>query len=116
MCPVLLLALWAPTWILTLGLGTSRLEHHRLLRRAAGRHEPGCLFSQRTDARATLVSARPIPHLFAVNSVAGSLAVVLSFYLGIRVGYTWTVAIAFLLYVLASWVYYRCRTRERRDE
>ena len=47
-----------------------------------------------------------IPHLFAVNAIAGSMASIMSLYLGIRVGYTWTLAIAFLLYLTAAIVHY----------
>lgn len=43
-----------------------------------------------------------VPHLFAVNAVAGSLATVVSLGLAIRVGYTWTLGCAFGLYVVAA--------------
>ena len=43
-----------------------------------------------------------IPHLFAINAMAGSLATVVSLYLAIRVGYTWTLIGAFVLYVAAT--------------
>jgi hypothetical protein len=53
-----------------------------------------------------------VPHLFAVNALAGSLATVVSLYLAIRVGYTWTLVAAVCLYLAASLVYHwalRCR-------
>lgn len=43
-----------------------------------------------------------VPHLFAVNALAGSLATVVSLYLAIRVGYTWTLVAAICLYLAAS--------------
>jgi MFS family permease len=48
-----------------------------------------------------------IPHLFAINSVAGSLATVAALYLGIRVGYRWTLLLAVLLYGSAALIYLR---------
>ncbi len=43
-----------------------------------------------------------VPHLFAVNSVAGSAAVLVALYLGVRVGYATTVIIAALCYCVAG--------------
>ena len=47
-----------------------------------------------------------IPHLFAINAMSGSLATVVSLYLAIRVGYTWTLIGAFVLYVAATAAYH----------
>ena len=47
-----------------------------------------------------------VPHLFAMNALAGSLATVVSLYLAIRVGYTWTLVAALCLYLAASLVYH----------
>jgi hypothetical protein len=43
-----------------------------------------------------------IPHLFAINGIAGSFAVVLALYLGVKIGYRWTAAIALACYALAA--------------
>jgi hypothetical protein len=48
-----------------------------------------------------------IPHFFAINTLSGTLATVLSLYLGIRWGYSWTLVAAFALYVIATVTYYR---------
>jgi hypothetical protein len=50
-----------------------------------------------------------IPHLFAINSAAGSLATVVSLYLGVRIGYSWTLIIALALYALAAVACHRHR-------
>ncbi len=105
--PVLLMALWVPAWVLPLGLGT--VASNVVASSAVfivginmGIYFPnGLMLARRWSLRGR------IPHLFAVNSVAGSLATVWSFYLGIRIGYTWTVVIALSLYVIASVVYWR---------
>ena len=47
-----------------------------------------------------------IPHLFAINALAGSLATVVSLCLAIRFGYTWTLISAFILYVAATIAYH----------
>ena len=39
-----------------------------------------------------------VPHLFALNSVAGSFAVVVALYLGFRVGYLSTLSLAVAAY------------------
>jgi len=46
--------------------------------------------------------ANRIPHLFALNSVAGSFAVVLALYCGVAVGYRVTILAAIFLYALAG--------------
>lgn len=43
-----------------------------------------------------------IPHLFAINGIAGSFAVVLALYLGVKVGYRWTAALALASYAIAT--------------
>lgn len=43
-----------------------------------------------------------IPHLFALNGIAGSFAVVLALYLGVKVGYRWTSVLALACYVAAA--------------
>lgn len=104
--PVLFVGLRAPEWILSLGWGTAAsyvlaTAAVLLVGLTMGTYFPnGLMLARRWSLR------NRIPHLFAINSVAGSLATVLSFYLGIRLGYTWTVAIALLLYLLAAAVYY----------
>ncbi len=104
--PVLLLALWTPEWVLSLGLSTMTSSIVAscavlLVGLNMGNYFPnGLMLARRWSLRGR------IPHLFAINSVAGSLATAWSFYLGIRIGYTWTVAIALLLYVVASVVYW----------
>jgi hypothetical protein len=50
-----------------------------------------------------------IPHLFAINSAAGSLATVVSLYLGVRIGYSWTLILALVLYALAAVACHRQR-------
>ena len=105
--PTLFLALWVPGWILSLGLETTSSS---ILAAAAvflvganmGIYFPkGLLLARRWSLRSR------IPFLFAINSIAGSFATVLSFYLGIRVGYTWTIVLAYMLYALGSAVYDR---------
>ena len=46
--------------------------------------------------------ADKVPHIFAINSVAGSFAVVLALSLGVRIGYQATIIIAVLCYCLAG--------------
>jgi hypothetical protein len=109
--PVLLLALWIPTAVLSLGWWSSQaLASCGVLAVGfcMGVYFPnGLVMARRWSLR------HRIPHLFALNSIAGSLAIVVSYYLAIRAGYSWTVALALLLYLLAWMVYRRCVSRER---
>ncbi|MDJ0765863.1 MAG: hypothetical protein QNJ97_22965 [Myxococcota bacterium] len=43
-----------------------------------------------------------VPYLFAINSVAGALAVVLALYSGIKIGYSKTVVIALAIYAVSA--------------
>jgi hypothetical protein len=109
--PVLLLALWIPTAVLSLGWWSSQaLASCGVLAVGfcMGVYFPnGLVMARRWSLR------HRIPHLFALNSIAGSLAIVVSYYLAIRAGYSWTVALALMLYLLAWMVYRRCVSRER---
>ncbi len=111
LCPLVYVALRAPGWILSLQLSspmTSILAATVILLVGMnmGIYFPnGLLLARRWSLR------NRIPHLFALNSLAGSWAAVLSFYLGIRVGYTWTLAIALILYALAAMLHGRIVAR-----
>lgn len=48
---------------------------------------------------------KTIPHLFAVNAVSGAMATVIALFSGIRFGYTWTIVLAFALYLVAVGAY-----------
>ena len=56
-----------------------------------------------------------IPFLFAINSVAGSFAVVLALYSGIKIGYSITMVIAILAYCLATLILQLMGTQKRDD-
>ncbi len=100
--PFLLLALWLPAWMVRLGWNQPTCY---LLVAASvllvgvnlGIYFPrGLRLAQSGSLR------RIIPHLFALNSIAGSMATTVSFYLAVRVGYTWTVVLAVALYLIAA--------------
>jgi hypothetical protein len=107
--PVLFAALRAPAWIVASGLPLPESNIIAscvvlLVGMNMGIYFPsGLIMARRWALRSR------IPHLFAINAVAGSWATILSFYLGIRVGYAWTMTIALALYVLSVIVYQFCR-------
>ena len=100
--PVLAVCLRVPAWTVQLGLdygqsGVAAAAMVFVVGMNMGVYFPTGLLR----ARQWSLSER-IPHLFAINAMAGSLATVVSLYLAIRVGYTWTLIGAFVLYVAAT--------------
>jgi hypothetical protein len=104
--PVLAACLWIPAWTVQFGLdsrgaGAAAAAMIFLVGMNMGVYFPaGLLLAQRWSLR------ERIPYLFALNAMSGSLATVVSLYLAIRMGYTWTLIIAFTLYAAATIAYH----------
>jgi hypothetical protein len=104
--PVLATCLWIPAWTVQFGLeswgaGVAAVAMIFLVGMNMGVYFPaGLLLAQRWSLR------ERIPYLFALNAMSGSLATVVSLYLAIRLGYTWTLIIAFTLYAAATIAYH----------
>ncbi len=103
--PLLLLSLRVPAWILQLGWDPTASSALAALAVFVVGANMGVYFPNGLQLARRWSLRGKIPHLFAINSIAGSLATVLSFYLAVRVGYTWTIILAFLLYLLAAGAY-----------
>ena len=100
--PLVLGCLWLPEWAVAHGWTSAATTAAAVVTifavgAAMGVYFPtGLIIADQWSLRAK------IPHLFAINAISGSLATVLSLWLGIRAGYTWTVLIALALYIVAS--------------
>jgi hypothetical protein len=107
--PVLVSCLQVPAWTLPLDphlAGLAAVAMIFLVGMNMGIYFPsGLLLAERWSLRGR------IPHLFAINALAGSLATVVSLCLAIRIGYTWTLIGAFMLYVAAT-IAYNAAVRE----
>jgi hypothetical protein len=109
--PVLLTCLRIPDWTMYLGFNSqwtavAAVAMIWCVGLTLGVFFPaGLLLAQRGSLR------HRIPHLFALNALSGSLATVVSLYLGVRIGYSSTLAVAFALYVAAALAYYVARRR-----
>jgi hypothetical protein len=104
--PVLAVAFQVPRWSLAWGLadgGVSLVSAATILVVGANM---GVYFPSGLLQAYSWSLREKVPHLFAVNALAGSLATVVSLYLAIRVGYTWTLVAAVCLYLAASLVYH----------
>jgi hypothetical protein len=107
--PVLAVCLRVPAWTIDLGLdywpsGVAAVAMIFLVGMNMGVYFPSGLLRMREWSL-----REKIPHLFAINAMSGSLATVVSLYLAIRVGYTWTLIVAFMLYVAATAAYHAAR-------
>ncbi|MCU0958959.1 MAG: hypothetical protein MUF48_02540 [Pirellulaceae bacterium] len=105
--PVLAAALRLPDWTLRWQLdpwwtGAAAMAMVGCVGIAMGVFFPGGLLL--TESRSL---REKIPHLFAINTLSGTFATVVSLYLGLRWGYSWTLVAAFMLYVVATLTYYR---------
>ncbi|MHB0958652.1 MAG: hypothetical protein ACYC0X_16110 [Pirellulaceae bacterium] len=104
--PVLALCLQVPSWTRDVGLnswqsGIAAMVMIFVVGMNMGIYFPTGLLQVRQWSL-----SEKIPHLFAINAMSGSLATVVSLYLAIRVGYTWTLICAFVLYVAATVAYH----------
>ncbi len=112
--PVLLLSLRVPAWVLKLGVDLSASSLLAALAVFVVGANMGVYFPKGLQLARRWSLRSKIPHLFAINSISGSLATILSFYLAVRVGYTWTIILAFLLYILAAVIYRRAHALKRK--
>ncbi|RME92153.1 MAG: hypothetical protein D6766_10540 [Verrucomicrobia bacterium] len=64
----------------------------------------GGFFPRGLERAAAAGMGSRIPDLFAINSAAGSLAVVLALWLGVKVGYLSTLLLALACYAAAAWL------------
>jgi len=64
----------------------------------------GAYFPKGLAAAKYCKTPKAVPTLFAINSVAGSFAVIFALFLGIKIGYQFTVYIACISYLLAGFL------------
>lgn len=77
----------------------------------------GGFFPRGLERAAVLGLAERIPDLFAINSAAGSLAVVLALWLGVKIGYLSTLVLAVVCYAAAAgWLREPAGARSARVE
>ncbi len=100
--PVAAGALWAPRLMLATGASFALVKLVCVALVCAAGFLMGVFFPKGLLLAGRLGLRQRIPHFFAINSVAGSFAVIAAFALGVKVGYQATVALALLLYIL-SW-------------
>jgi hypothetical protein len=100
--PLLLVGVRLPDWMIMSGWSPSLVAVATAATVFAVGFLMGVFFPHGLRLAAGWQMRSKIPHLFAVNSIAGAMATVVSLYLGIRVGYSWTLILAVILYVLAT--------------
>ncbi len=104
--PVLAVAFQIPHWSLAWDLGDGGVSLVSAISILVVGANMGVYFPSGLLQAYACSLREKVPHLFAVNALAGSLATVVSLYLAIRVGYTWTLVAAVCLYLAASLVFH----------
>ncbi len=102
--PVALLTVQAPSFFLAVGVPGGLAKVLSVVLVAATGLLMGVFFPRGLQRAGEWGLRERIPHLFALNSVAGSFAVVLALFLGIRLGYSSGMVIALGCYVAAALV------------
>ncbi len=110
LAPLLLLGVRLPNWMIAAGWPTVAATSSAVAMVFAVGFLMGVFFPTGLHLADCWKMRAKVPHLFAVNCVAGSLATVVSLYLGIRVGYTWTLIVALALYAFAAVAFRRSAT------
>jgi hypothetical protein len=100
--PVLLACLRVPDWTLSLELAPLFATSAAVAMIFFVGLNMGVFFPTGLQLARQSALQHKIPHLFALNAVAGAMAGTLCLYGAIRFGYTWMLAAAFGLYCLAA--------------
>jgi MFS family permease len=116
LAPLLLLGVRLPDWLITSGWAPSLVAGATVATVFAIGFLMGVFFPTGLQLADRWQMRGKIPHLFAINSAAGSLATVVSLYLGVRLGYSWTLIMALVLYALAAVTCHRQRVATQHSQ
>jgi len=100
--PVSLITIAAPTFLLTLPIPFILVEIVSVILIAITGFFMGMYFPRGLQIAKDQKLTPYVPHFFAINSIAGSFAVVLALFLGVTVGYKVAIIVVILLYALAG--------------
>jgi len=100
--PVSLIALYLPDWLFALGVSAIAVKIGGLVFVAMTGFLMGSYFPKGLSLAKRVFPVDKVYYFFAINALAGSFAVVLSLYLGIKIGYLYTLMIALTCYLFAS--------------
>lgn len=100
--PISLSAVYAPTFLFNVGIPFIWIKFVSIFLICAAGFFMGVYFPKGLAQAKAYGLQQKIPHLFAINSVGGSFAVIFALFLGIKIGYQMTVLFAIVFYILAS--------------
>ncbi len=106
--PLCLLAIFLPGWLAVTALPDVLAKVLGIALICATGFFMGVFFPKGLALARAGGQAAKIPHFFAANSVAGSFAVTLALYLGVKLGYGFTLVLA-CLFFLAAWALSKVR-------
>jgi len=110
--PASLLALYIPDWLLSLGMPLLLIKISALILISITGFLMGLYFPKGLNFAKKNGLKDKIYYLFAINAIAACFATVFALYLGIKIGYIYTIIIALLFYLLASFVLELYNVRE----
>jgi hypothetical protein len=100
--PVSIFAIYAPNMLIETGVDYTVIQIVSVLAIFVVGFLMGVFFPKGLSLCKQVGLQHKVPYLFAIDSVAGSFAVVLALFLGIRLGYQVVVLLALALYILSA--------------
>jgi len=114
--PIMLLALYIPNFFVRVGVQYTLIQISSVLFIVSSGFLMGMFFPRGLNLAKQSGLQNKIPHLFAINAISSSFAVVLALYLGIKIGYQYTLLIAIAFYIIASLLLYKVTRKVRERE
>jgi len=107
--PLCIGAIYLPNWLLSLGFQSYLIKSMGIFLVSLTGFYMGVFFPRGLMLAKKMNLKQNIAHFFAINAVAGCFTVILVLYLGIKIGYVYTVTIGLLFYFIATLIYLRLR-------
>jgi len=114
--PIMLLALYIPNFFIRVGVQYTLIQILSVLFIVSSGFLMGMFFPRGLNLAKQSGLQNKIPHLFAINAISSSFAVVLALYLGIKIGYQYTLLIAIAFYIIANLLLYKVTRKVRERE